>query len=136
MKRSTGIVFLIALILAATVYFFERKHTPASDTTADASKPTFSLKADDIKALSIEHNGTVVNMERRGDGWYLTQPLPTRADQPVANAIPVQLSSLQTERSIATTPDKLNSYGLDHPAISLGFTVNSGAKHKIQFGAK
>ena len=136
MKKSTGILFLIAALLAASVYFFERKHTPASDTAGDSSKPTFTVSADAVTAFRLQHKGDTIALERRSDGWYLTQPLETRGDQPVVNAIASQISTLQTERTFPAAPDKVASFGLEHPDITLEFTVKDGAKHTLRLGAK
>jgi len=93
MKKSTGIILLLAAALAAYVYFYDLKHTkptdssngteegvPAGDSSAN-SKPAFSLAAADIANLTLTRGGETSTFEQRTDGWYMTQPVATRAEQ-------------------------------------------------------
>ena len=74
MKKSTGIIFLLAVALAAFVYFYDLKHTPPSETPGDTSKPAFSaVNADDISGLTLDRAGTTVVFDRRKDDWYIEQ---------------------------------------------------------------
>jgi hypothetical protein len=137
MKKSTGIIFLVAAALAAFVYFYDMKHNaPSKETPADASKPAFSVSSDDITGMQLERAGNSVVFVRQGDGWYITQPLATRADQSVLDGVATQLSTLRVDRTLAATPDQLASFGLDKPAVTIDFTLKSGAKHTLQLGAK
>src|ERR1700683_529426 len=137
MKKSTGIIFLVAAALAAFVYFYDMKHNaPSKETPADASKPAFSVSSDDITGMQLERAGNSVVFVRQGDGWYITQPLATRADQSVLDGGAPQPSTLRGDRTLAATPDQLASFGLDKPAVTIDFTLKSGAKHTLQLGAK
>ena len=53
MKRSTGIVFLLALALAAFVYFYDVKRKPATEASSESSKPAFSSVGDGRKDFSV-----------------------------------------------------------------------------------
>jgi len=137
MKKSTGIVFLIALALAAFVYFYDLKHKPAGDTAADASKPAFAAVASsDLKEIDLDRAGVKASFERRSDGWYMTQPLSTRAEQTALNALENELPSVRVDRTLPAAPDSIASFGLKQPAVSLRFTTNSGAQHTLKIGAK
>lgn len=136
MKKSTGIIFLVAAALAAFVYFYELKHNPPSETPGSTSKPAFSVSADDITGVTLERAGTTATFERRPDGWYMLQPVATRADQSRLTGITSQIASLQTDRTFPATPEQIASFGLDKPAITLEFTMKNGTKHKLRFGGK
>jgi hypothetical protein len=137
MKKSTGLIFVVAVALAAFVYFYDLKHTPPSDTAVtDTSKPAFSVNADDIAGLTLERAGMTVVFERRKDDWYITQPIAVRADQSRLAGITSQIASLQTTRTFPATPEQLSSFGLDHPGITLSFTMKNGTKHKLRLGGK
>ena len=60
MKRSTGIVFLVALVLAAFVYFYEVRRKPASEASSASSKPVFTLASTDVKQIKIQRSGEAV----------------------------------------------------------------------------
>ena len=128
---------MVAVALAAFVYFYDLNHTPPSDTSAtDTSKPAFSVNADDLADLTLERAGMTVVFERRKDDWYITQPIAVRADQSRLAGITSQIASLQTTRTFPATPEQLTSFGLDHPGITLSFTMKNGAKHKLRLGGK
>lgn len=147
MKKSTGIIFLLAAALAAYVYFYDLKHTKPSDTSGDSdssaassdastSKPAFTLAAPDISSLTIQRGDSSSTFEQRADGWYMTQPLQTRAEQSVLGGIASQLASLKIDRTLTATPDRLASFGLAKPAVTIEFKLKGGAQHKVQLGNK
>ena len=137
MKKSTGIIFLLAVALAAFVYFYDLKHAPPSETPGDTSKPAFSaVNGDDINGITLDRAGTTVVFERRKDEWDIVQPVATRADQSRLTGITSQIGSLRTDRTFPATPEQIASFGLDHPAITLAFTMKNGAKHKLRLGGK
>ena len=136
MKRSTGIVFLVALVLAAFVYFYEVRRKPASEASTETSKPAFTLTSSDVKQIKIQRAGTTMDFERKSDGWYMTQPRPQRAETSALDGLASTLSFVSVERTFPNTPDNLNSFGLKDPALTLDFTLNNGTSHDVRFGSK
>lgn len=136
MKRSTGIVFLVALVLAAFVYFYEVKRKPASEASSESPKPAFSLTSSDVKQIKIQRAGTTMNFERKSDGWYMTQPRSQRADGSALDGLASTLSFVSMDRTFPATPDNLSSFGLKDPTVTVNFTLNNGASHELRFGSK
>lgn len=137
MKRSTGIVFLLALALAAFVYFYDVKRKPASEaSSSESSKPAFSLTSSDVKQIKIQRAGTTMNFERKSDGWYMTQPRSLRADGSALDGLTSTLSFVTVDRTFPATPDALNSFGLKDPTVIVDFTLNNGASHELRLGSK
>ncbi len=148
MKKSTGIVFLLAAAIAAYVYFYDLKHTKPSDASGDSdssvptgdastnSKPVYSLTAPDITNLTIERGAFTASFEQRADGWCMTQPVATRAEQSVLGAIAGQLGSVRVDRTLTVAQDRMAAYGLTNPAVTLEFKLKNGTQHKLQLGAK
>jgi len=138
MKRSTGIVFLLAAALAAFVYFYDLKHTPASDaSTSEASKPAFtSVTSADVQEIKIQRAGTTMDFDHKSDGWYMTQPRAQRADSSALDGLAGALSYASVDRTFPATPDNLGSFGLKDPAVTVDFKLKNGTSHQMRFGAK
>ena len=137
MKRSTGIVFVVALALAAFVYFYEVRRKPASEASSESSsKPAFSLSSGDVKQIKIQRAGAAMSFERKSDGWYMTEPRSQRADGSALDGIASTLSLVSVDRTFPATPDSLNSFGLKDPGVTVTFTLNNGTSHEVRFGSK
>lgn len=134
MKKSTLIVVIVALALAAFVYFYDSKHTPKT-TSEDTLKPAFSIKGDDISSVTIHNAGQIVSLSKKGTDWDLTQPVQTRADQTTIGGLVSDLSGLQIQRSFVPA-DNLSKYGLADPAVKIEFQDRKGASHSIGLGEK
>jgi hypothetical protein len=127
---------LLALALAAFVYFYDLKHKPAGETSAESSKPAFSFAAADVKQIKIQRSGTAISFDHRTDGWYMTQPRSMRAEASALDGLTSQLSSVSVDRTFPATPDNLGSFGLKDPAVTVDFTLNNGTSHQLRFGSK
>lgn len=147
MKKTTVIVLLLAAALGAFVYFYDLKHTKPSPISGDLGvessesdeaneKPAFTLQPSDITSLTILRNGTSATFEKRADGYYMTQPLATQADQSTVGAITSELSSERVVRTLAATPEQLATFGLTNPAVTLQFSLQNGTKHTLKLGNK
>jgi len=137
MKRSTGIVFLLAVALAAFVYFYDLKHNPASSASStDAAKPAFTLASSDVQQLKIQRAGMTMDFERKSDGWYMTQPRALRGETSALDGIASQLAVANVDRTFPATPENLNSFGLKDPSLTLDVTLKNGTSHQLRFGSK
>jgi hypothetical protein len=141
-KKSTLIVLLVAVIVGAAAYYFDwkRGQKEAENAPADSTKPAFSLKADDISALTISYpadpKSQPIHFEKRNGTWQITAPLQTGADDPSLQGILQQLASVRVAQTEPGTPDRLKVFGLDTPALALDFQMQSGAKHTLRLGKK
>src|SRR5580704_11843806 len=141
-KKSTLIVLLLAVIAGAAAYYFDwkRGQKEAENAPADSTKPAFSLKADDISALTISYpadpKSQSIHFEKQSGAWQITAPLQTGADDPSLQGILQQLASVRVAQTEPGTPDRLKVFGLDTPALALDFQMQSGAKHTLRLGKK
>jgi hypothetical protein len=136
MKRSTLVVLALAAALASFVYFHEIKRAAPKDTTEDESKPAFSLQAQDITSLALTRAGQKMVFENHNGDWQVIQPVQTEADQSVLGGIATELSSSRVTRTLTAAPDRLSSYGLAPPQVTLELQLKNGTKHKLELGAK
>jgi hypothetical protein len=141
-KKSTLIVLLLALIIGAAAYYFDwkRGQKGAEKAPADATKPAFTLQADDISALTISYpadpKSQPIHFEKQNGVWQITQPLLTSADEASLQGIVQQLASVRVAQTEPGTPDRLKVYGLETPDVALDFQTKNGAKHSVRLGKK
>ena len=136
MKRSTGIVFLAALALAAFVYFYDVRRKPAADASSTSSKPVFTLTSGDVMQIKIQRAGASMSFERQNDGWHMSEPRSLRADGSALDGLASTLSFVSADRTFPNTPDNLNSFGLKDPTLTFNFTLKNGTSHELRFGSK
>lgn len=141
-KKSTLLVLLVAILAGGAVYYFDwqRGQKEAEKATQDASKPVFSVQAQDISSLSISYpadrKSQAILLERRSGAWQITQPIQTGADDPSVQGIVQQLATTRVSQTEPGTPDRLKVYGLDTPVVALEFQMQNGAKHNLKLGKK
>src|SRR3984957_5652428 len=141
-RKSTLIVLLAAIALGAAVYYFDwrRSQKENAKPSADADKLAYSIQPQDVSSVTITHPGNsaepVLHFEKRSGIWQVTQPIETRADQFSLEGIVNSLSSARVAQTEPGTPDRLKIFGLEPPAVSIGFQIQNGAKHTLALGNK
>jgi|HubBroStandDraft_1064217.scaffolds.fasta_scaffold03772_3 hypothetical protein len=141
-KKSTLIVLLAAVIAGAAAYYFDwkRGQKEAENALSDSAKPAFSLKADDISALTVSYpadpKSQPIHFEKQNGVWQITSPLQIGADDPSLQGIIQQLASARVAQTEPGTPDRLKVFGLETPALTLDFQMLNGAKHTLRLGKK
>jgi hypothetical protein len=141
-RKSTLLVLLAAIVLGAAVYFFDwrRSQKESEKPPVDAEKPAYAIQPQDISSLSIKHPGNsaepLLRFEKRNGNWQITQPLETQAEQSSLEGIVDSLSSARIAQNEPGTPDRLKVFGLDPPAVLIGFQLQNGAKHTLALGNK
>src|SRR5271155_2271814 len=141
-KKSTLIGLLLAVIAGATAYYFDwkRGQKDAENSSADTTKPAFTLQADDISSLTISYpadpKSQPIHFEKQNGVWQITAPLQTGADDPSLQGILQQLASVRIAQTEPGTPDRLKVFGLDAPVVALDFQMKNGAKHSLRLGKK
>lgn len=136
MKRSTLILLLVAAVSGALVYYYEIKPGKPRDEAADASKPAFDFKREDLTGITITRAGQAVNLENQNGKWLITQPLNAAADESLVNSLVGDLVTARIEREIDLEGDRLKNFGLTEPTVKLDFKLKDGKQHHIELGAK
>jgi hypothetical protein len=138
MKKSTLILLICAIALAAGVYYFDWKKGSETKPVADTSKPAFSLQASDITSFTISHPGQAddkpIRFEKQNGDWRIVQPVATGADQSSASGIADQLASARIAQTESGSADRRKAFGLDPPQLSIDFQLANGSKHSVELG--
>ncbi len=136
MKKSTLILFLVALLGGALVYYTEIKPGKPRDEEKDTSREAFKLKREDINQIVLTRGGQNVTFENKDNKWTITQPLSALADDATINSIIGDLVSARITRDIPATAEQLKNFGLTEPKVKLEVKLKNGQSHKIELGDK
>ncbi len=136
MKKSTLILFLVALLGGALVYYTEIKPGKPRDEEKDTSREAFKLNREDINQIVLTRAGQNVTFENKDNKWLITQPLSALADDATINSIIGDLVSARVTRDIPATAEQLKNFGLTEPKVKLEVKLKNGQSHKIELGDK
>jgi hypothetical protein len=119
---AVNAVLLVAVVaLGAFVYFKPRSDTPVSH-------PLSTLQANQVKHIRIERKGDPpVVIERNGDTWFITAPVPAQADAFQVQRLLAILDATSAHRLAATD---FTRFDLDRPLVRL--TIDG---EQFSFGA-
>jgi hypothetical protein len=130
---SLRVTFRLALLVASLgglLWLAERRFlSERPDQTTTQRLVPFS--AEDVLGLEIRRGDAVAMCVRRGDDWWMEQPLATRADRTVVARLLGVMESLVrtetvTERQRLTRNLTLADYGLEPPSAVVRFSTAVG----------
>ena len=113
---------LVVAVTALALYVILRPGEKHSTSTS-----VFQLKRDQVTRLTIEYRkGDPVRLEKRADGWHITAPFTSRADQGQVDRV-LDLTSATAKQKLPR--EGLTRFDLDPPQVRV--TLNDQA---IAFG--
>ena len=128
--RATWIVLAIVIALGAYVYWNE-KRTDRQNVEREAAARLLALDPAQVTAIRITHSGTVHELQKKGDAWFLTRPLPAPADPRTVSAFLDTLATARREDEVGR--GNLPRYGLDAPAAVVEIVTGDGTQ-RLHFG--
>ncbi len=138
-KKQTWI--LLALFLALAGYAIYQKYNPRPETPDPDVTPSatfapveylFPAEEGVVTSLSIEdHEGQVIGVERREDGWVIIQPFDAEASQATVEEAASQITALTILNRLELD---LAEAGLEDPAYTISVGFDSGRSFTVQVG--
>ncbi len=114
--KSRWILNLVLLVLVAGIVL-ALQYAPKPKTEVAPAVTVSTIDPDKIHKISIEAPAKApVELEKRDDVWYLTQPYAARAG---VNPVNQMLSVLHANSVDKFDVGDLSRFGLDHPALKL-----------------
>lgn len=132
--KTTIILLILALLLGAYLYFFER-HQLTTDELSKLQKKLIAVDPKDITRLEITKQGAkeaIIMGKETDDKWLMSQPVSARADHTVINDITKDLPELEKNQVITSTD--YAKYGLDKPAIIATFATKDNKTYQFNVG--
>ncbi|MEQ1574608.1 MAG: DUF4340 domain-containing protein [Vicinamibacterales bacterium] len=133
---ATPLILVVVLAgLGGYIYFVEMKKPEAS---ADSKAKAFNVTAEQIEELEIKVTGGDTSLARRTDSaWKLVQPVEADADGSELTNMASSLATLDVQRVVDENPTDLAQYGLNPPAVEVGFrTKDQKNQGRLQIGDK
>jgi Domain of unknown function (DUF4340) len=154
LKRSTQILFALALVMAAGVAVYEGTLVPERQIQEFKQKKVFGFTEDQVKSLVLTTPDRTIQFDRLPPAvnsststWQLTllnstQKLELKETQPQpANEAYVSfllglLVNAQSDREIPISVDKKSEYGLSQPQATIEVKLDSDRLHTLVLGGR
>ena len=136
LKTTIGLLVVLGGLFAY-IYFVSWKQ-PADDTSSKLEKVFTGLQADKIDEIHVHsESGDSTVLQKDKEGWKITDPLMTAAQDSEASGIASALSQLEVARVVDENPASLVDYGLGAPRIEIQFKAAGDKDFKtLQIGQK
>lgn len=124
--KVTLVLLLLNVALFFFIFRFERRWR-VEDSWKEARRRVLGAEAADLRSLAITGSGRDLHLERRGDTWFITQPLEWPVNPNAISRIVNELQFLEHEtsfyvRDLEKNGQSLADYGLDQPKLTVTFT--------------
>jgi hypothetical protein len=124
--KVTLVLLLLNVVLFFFIFHFEGDWR-TERAALEVRRRVLGAEAADIRALTVTGPEGSFSLERRGDAWFLTQPLEWPANPHAVERIISDLQLLEQSASFSVADLDKNSqsladYGLDQPRRTVTFT--------------
>ena len=140
--RTKVTLVLVFLNVALFFFIFKFERPWMTDPRArEARSRVLGPEAADIRTLTLTSTvpGGSFSLARRGDTWWLTQPLEWPANLHVVNSILHELQLLEnvssfSAKDLAANSMSLADYGLDRPKLTVAFASGDAPPTVLRIG--
>lgn len=117
------------------IYFLDEAKTEKKEQLAQEKAVALFFNNNDCIKFSLKNSNGEFLFERKDflSPWYMSSPKSVMADQDTVNSMLVLLRNLSVQRELEQS-NELQTFGLDHPALSLSVTLVNGAQKTVYFG--
>ena len=124
--KNTLLLLIAAVAIFAFIQFYESKQ-PTSQEAAERAGRVVKFDRDKITQIAIRTNDTKIDLEKRGDVWFMERPVKDRADSGAIAQLFTTAEALKSEEAIPAEKkggekDPLREFGLASPETRLIFT--------------
>src|SRR5580765_7200688 len=132
LKTTLGLLIVLGG-LGAYIYFVTWKQ-PAEDASSKLEKVFAGLQADKIDEIHVHsESGDSTVLKKDKDGWKVTDPVSTSAQESDATGIANALGQIEVARVIDENPANVADYGLGAPRVEIQFKAAGDKDFKKLF---
>ncbi|MBS1107063.1 MAG: hypothetical protein H6Q91_2565 [Deltaproteobacteria bacterium] len=133
--RTTGILFLVAVLLGGLVWYSNHNEADKQEAEAQAKLLFGDLKAESVEWVELRtSDGKDARLERKDGAWHVTRPVEFPADGSNADAIASALAGITSE-GVIEEAQGAEVYGLGEGARVVRFRAG-GADQELRTGKK
>lgn len=132
--RGTSALLVLALSIAAFVWFYELRGGEAREASEELARQVFAeITADQITELSLAFpSAETVSALRTAEGWRMTEPVDFPGREGAFDAMAMSLAAMPSEGHIEV-PTEFSVYGLGNNARTVHFAAG-GIHHALRIG--
>ena len=123
--RKIAILSVILLLLGGFYYFFEVRRSASRKAKAEISKKVLNIDAEQIERIGLKNSKGVLALEKRGEEWFLVEPITTLADTWAVQRIVDTFAGGSWEREVTPLPEDVTDFGIAEPEIEVTLSVLS-----------
>lgn len=128
--RKIAILSVILLLLGGFYYFFEVRRSASRKAKAEISKKVLNIDAEQIERIGLKNSKGVLALEKRGEEWFLVEPITTLADTWAVQRIVDTFADGSWEREVTPLPEDVTDFGIAEPEIEVTLSVKGISEPK------
>lgn len=128
--RKIAILSVLLLLLGGFYYFFEVRRSASQKAKAEISKKVLNIDAEQIERIGLKNSKGVLALEKRGEEWFLVQPITTLADTWAVQRIVDTCAGGSWEREVTPLPEDVADFGIAEPEIEVTLSVKGISEPK------
>jgi len=138
--RNTLLLGIIVVILGCGLYLLD-EHLEQQQTVRAQVRRVFDINTDPITRVAFEQAGARVELVRKGESWFLQEPVRARANSPQAERIVSAMETLRRQDRISRHQRKqlgltLADYGLQESDRRLSVETATGRAETLLLGGR
>ena len=131
---KTLVLFIIFVILAAYVYFYEIKGGEERELAEKEAKKLITFVKDSVDVVEIRSVFNQFYFERDADRWQIKSPVETDGDKSTIESMINTLSNMKMDRSFNIREGEDKDYGLVGRSYLVIFQHKNGERDSVRFG--
>ena len=137
--RTTWLLFTVAVLLGAFIFFFERHVTPGGVRADEGPRKLLNLRPNEVTSVQLKRtNQLLLRVERTNEAWRLTSPVeyPAQGVDPFLKRL-FELTSQAyiTPEELSASRQTIAAFGLDVPLATVTL-LQGGRRYEMFFGRR
>ena len=131
---KTAALFVVLVILAAYVYFYEIKGGEEREKQKQTEEKILVFEPDSVQNIAIRSVFKQFRFTRNADGWEIEKPLETVGDKSAIDGMLNNLKNMTKVRDFTIRKGEQPQYGLVGRSVLVILGMKNGTRDSVRFG--